>query len=117
MLVPDGSKGGDVIRGTLDLLILHVLLAGPLHGWAILEQIEQRSRDLLRVNQGSLYPALYRLVREKKVKSEWRHTEANRRARYYVLTDKGRQQLREERTQWERLSKGVALVIGQEAFA
>lgn len=117
MLVPNGSKGGDVIRGTLELLILRVLQLGPMHGWGILEQIEQRSRDLLRVNQGSLYPALYRLVRERKVKSEWRQTELNRRARYYVITDKGRQQLVDERAQWERLSKGVALVLGQEVLA
>jgi transcriptional regulator len=117
MLVPDGSKGGDVIRGTLDLLILRVLQLAPMHGWGILEQIEQRSADLLRVNQGSLYPALYRLVREKKVKSEWRQTELNRRARYYVITDKGRQHLAREVVQWNRLSRGVSLVLGQEALA
>ena len=111
MLAQDGSKGGDVIRGTLDLLIMHVLQLGPLHGWAITELIEQRSRELLSVNQGSLYPALYRLVRQRKLRSEWRVTENNRRARYYALTAAGRQQLAEERSQWERLSRGVDLVL------
>ena len=117
MLVPKGSKGGDVIRGTLELLVLHVLEEQAMHGWGILEEIERRSRDLLRLNQGSLYPALYRLVREKKIRSEWRQTESNRRARYYIITDRGSQHLADERAQWVRLSKGVALVIGQEAFA
>ena len=111
MLSQDGSKGGDVIRGTLDLLILHVLQLGPMHGWGITELIEQRSRELLSVNQGSLYPALYRLVRQRKIRSEWRQTENNRRARYYALTPAGRQQLAEERNQWERLSRGVDLVL------
>jgi len=83
VLVPKASGGGEVIRGTLDLLILHVLQLGPMHGWAITELIEQRSSDILSVNQGSLYPALYRLVRQRKVRSEWRTTENNRRARYY----------------------------------
>jgi transcriptional regulator len=117
VLVPTGSKGGEVIRGTLDLLILHVLELGPLHGWGILELIELRSRSLLSINQGSLYPALYRLVREKKIKSEWRVTESNRRARYYIVTEKGRRHLAEERAQWERLSRGVAFVLDTRAFA
>ena len=117
MLAPKGSKGGDVIRGTLDLLVLHVLEHGPMHGWGILEIIEHRSQALLSVNQGSLYPVLYRLVREKRVTSEWRVTDSNRRARYYRITDKGRQHLATERAQWHRLSAGVALVIGKGAFA
>ena len=106
-----GSNGGEVIRGTLELLVLHVLQLGPMHGWGITELIEQRSRDLLSINQGSLYPALYRLVRERKIRSEWRQTENNRRARYYELTPLGRRQLAEERAQWERLSRGVTLVL------
>ena len=112
MLAQDGPKGGDLIRGTLDLLILHVLQLGPMHGWGITELIEQRSRELLSVNQGSLYPALYRLVRLRKIRSEWRVTENNRRARYYSLTAAGRQQLAEERAQWVRLSRGVDFVLG-----
>ena len=111
MLAQDGSKGGDVIRGTLDLLIMHVLQLGPMHGWAITELIEQRSRELLSVNQGSLYPALYRLVRQRKLKSEWRMTENNRRARYYSLTRAGRRQLSDELAQWRRMSRAVNLVI------
>jgi transcriptional regulator len=114
MLAPDGSKGSEVIRGTLDLLILRVLQLGPMHGWGITEMIEQRSRDLLSVNQGSLYPALYRLVRDGRIASEWRVSDNNRRARYYSLTARGRAQLAEERAQWERLSRGVNLVIGRE---
>jgi transcriptional regulator len=108
------DRGGEVIKGTLDLLILRTLQLGPMHGWGITELIEQRSGDLLSVNQGSLYPALYRLVRQRKIRSEWRTTENNRRARYYELTDAGRRQLAEERAQWERLSRGVNLVLSTE---
>lgn len=102
---------GDFITGTLDMLILNVLALGPLHGWGITEWIEQRSGSVLRVNQGSLYPALYRLVRKKWIRSEWRVTENNRRARYYVLTARGAKQLASERDQWERLSGAVDLVL------
>jgi transcriptional regulator len=105
------SKGGEVIKGTLNLLILHVLQLGPMHGWGITELIEQRSEELLSINQGSLYPALYRLVREGKIKSEWRVTANNRRARYYSLSASGRKQLADEYTLWRRLSRGVELVI------
>jgi PadR family transcriptional regulator PadR len=88
-----------------------------MHGWGITELIEQRSADLLSVNQGSLYPALYRLVRQRKLRSEWRTTANNRRARYYELTAAGRQQLANERAQWERLSRGVNLVLSPEEGA
>ena len=88
-----------------------------MHGWGITELIEQRSADLLSVNQGSLYPALYRLVRQRKLRSEWRTTANNRRARYYELTAAGRQQLANERAQWERLSRGVNLVLSPESGA
>ena len=111
---PDDTRGGEVIKGTLDLLILRVLQLGPMHGWGITQMIEQRSGDLLSVNQGSLYPALYRLVQERKLRSRWEQTENNRRARYYELTAAGRQQLAEERAQWLRLSRGVNLVLSPE---
>ena len=117
MLGSRTDGGGEVIRGTLDLLILHVLQLGPMHGWGITEMIEQRSAELLSVNQGSLYPALYRLVRQRRVRSEWRATENNRRARFYELTDAGRELLAAERSQWERLSRGVNLVLSWEASA
>jgi PadR family transcriptional regulator, regulatory protein PadR len=93
------------------LIVLEVLQLAPMHGWGITEVIERRSRGLLSVNQGSLYPALYRLVARGWVSSEWRATENNRQARYYDLTRTGRKQLVSEREQWERLSRGVNLVL------
>ena len=107
----DSERGGEVIKGTLDLLVLKVLQLGPMHGWGITELIEQRSEHLLSVNQGSLYPSLYRLVRQGLIRSAWGTTDNNRRARYYELTSAGREALRDERAQWERLSRGVNLVL------
>jgi transcriptional regulator len=108
----EDPRGGAMIKGTLDLLILRVLEREPMHGWGITELIEQRSSTLLSVNQGSLYPALYRLVRRGWIRAQWKVTENNRRARYYALTPKGRTMLDEERVQWQRLSRGVNLVLG-----
>ena len=107
----DETRGGEVIKGTLDMLILKTLQLGPMHGWGITEMIEQSSQNLLSVNQGSLYPALYRLVRRGLVTSTWRTTENNRTARYYALSPAGRKQLAEERADWERLSRGVNLIL------
>ena len=107
------ARTGDLIKGTLDLLILKSLQLGPMHGWGITELIEQRSENALSVNQGSLYPALYRLLRRKWIRSEWRITENGRRARYYILTPDGRAQLAREREQWLRLSRGVNLILGE----
>lgn len=109
------ARTGDLIKGTLDLLILQTLRRGPMHGWGITELIEQRSANALSVNQGSLYPALYRLVQRDWIRSEWRVTEHGRRARYYVLTDGGQAQLARERAQWERLSNGVNLLLSEAA--
>ena len=105
------DRGGDVIKGTLEMIALEVLQHEPMHGWGITERIERRSQGLLSVNQGSLYPALYRLVASGLVSSEWRTTENNRKARYYTLTQRGRKQLAVEREQWERLSRGVNLLL------
>ena len=105
------ERGGEVIKGTLEMIVLEVLQHEPMHGWGITEVIERRSRGLLSVNQGSLYPALYRLVARGWVSSEWRATENNRQARYYELTRAGRKQLASERAQWEKLSRGVNLVL------
>ena len=105
------ARTGDLIKGTLDLLVLRTLQLGPMHGWGITELIEQRSEDLLSVNQGSLYPALHRLVQKNLISSEWRVTENGRRARYYMLTSEGREALAQERAEWERLSRGVNLII------
>jgi PadR family transcriptional regulator len=109
--VDSNDRGGEVIKGTLDMMLLHLLNGGAMHGWEITERLEQRSKQLLAVNQGSLYPALYRLVARGWLSSEWRTTGNNRRARYYALTAKGRAQLVVERAQWERLSRGVNLVL------
>jgi PadR family transcriptional regulator PadR len=106
-----GGRCGEVIKGTLEMLVLEVLQHEPMHGWGITELIERRSSGLLSVNQGSLYPALYRLVASGLVSSEWRTTENNRTARYYSLTRTGRKQLVAERAQWRKLSRGVDLIL------
>lgn len=101
----------DMIRGTLDLLILKVLSIEPMHGWGISERIQQRSHDELEVNQGALYPAIHRLLRWGWITSGWKQTEHNRRARYYRLTAAGERQLHEEVAHWQRLSAAVDRVI------
>ena len=107
-----GTEKADMIKGTLDMLILKVLSLEPMHGWGISERIQQVSRDALQVNQGSLYAALHRLTREGWIRSEWRTTENNRRARYYELTRAGETQLGVEEEHWARLSGGVERVLG-----
>jgi PadR family transcriptional regulator, regulatory protein PadR len=106
-----GTARGDVIKGTLDMLVLQTLQLGPMHGWGITELLEQRSEQVLQIGQGSLYPALYRLERQGLVSSEWAVTENNRQARYYSLTPAGRERLREERAEWQRVSRAVSLVM------
>lgn len=105
------ERGGEVIKGTLEMIVLEVLQREPMHGWGITELIERRSGGLLSVNQGSLYPALYRLVARGWVSSEWSSTENNRSARYYSLTRSGRKHLAVQRAQWEKLSRGVDLIL------
>jgi transcriptional regulator len=102
---------GDLLQGTLDMLLLKALQLEPMHGWGITERIEQWSKNALQVNQGALYPALHRLTRQGFITSAWRVTENNRRARYYSLTASGRRALADERATWERLSNGVNLVM------
>ena len=102
---------GELLQGTLDLLVLKALQLAPMHGWGITERIQQWSGQVLQVNQGSLYPALYRLQRRGWITAEWKVTENNRRARYYALTAQGKKQLAEERRSWERLSEAVNLVL------
>ncbi len=102
---------GDVLQGTLDMLVLKAIQLEPMHGWGITERIEQWSDSILQLGQGTLYPALYRLERQALIKSEWRITENNRRARYYSLTAAGRRRLSEERAQWKRMSRAVNLVL------
>ena len=102
---------GDLLQGTLDMLVLKALQLEPMHGWGITERIGQWSGNELLVNQGSLYPALYRLQRQGWIASEWKITENNRRARYYRLTASGRKQVGIELREWERLSNAVNLVM------
>jgi PadR family transcriptional regulator, regulatory protein PadR len=101
----------DLPQGTLDLLLLRTLAAGPLHGWAISERVQQVSSDTLRIQQGSLYPALHRLERRGWIKAHWGTSDNNRRARYYELTRAGRKQLEHEEESWRRLVAAVAQVL------
>ena len=101
----------DLPQGTLDLLILRTLALERQHGWAISERIQQVSRDVLQVPQGSLYPALHRLERRGWIKAEWGISDNNRRAKYYMLTAKGRKQLEAEAESWRKLTTAVGLVM------
>jgi transcriptional regulator len=101
----------DVLQGTLTLLVLKTLARGSLHGYAITQHIRTASEDLLRVEEGSLYPALHRMEQEGWIQSEWTLTELNRRARAYSLTPAGRAKLAEEEESWQRLTRGVGRVL------
>ncbi len=105
------SDQTDVLPGTLDLLIMRTIAFEPMHGWAIAQRIHQISNDLLRIQQGSLYPALHRLEHQGWITAEWGASDNNRRARFYALTRAGRRQLTTEVAKWERLSAGVNLVL------
>lgn len=103
----------DLVYGTLDMLILKSLQHGARHGLAIADRIHQMSQDILRVEQGSLYPALYRLEAQGWIKAEWGVSENNRKARYYKLTAAGRRQLSAETDHWSRITAGINLVLGE----
>ncbi len=105
------SSKSDLLQGTLDMLILQIAALGPLHGYAIAQRLQQISKDILQVQQGSLYPALHRLEARGWLKSEWKTTETGRDAKFYVLTKVGRRQLDNERANWERLTQGITLVL------
>jgi PadR family transcriptional regulator, regulatory protein PadR len=105
----------ELLQGTLDLLILKAISLGPQHGYGILLRIQQMSRDELQIQQGSLYPALYRLEHQGIVTSEWGTSENNRRAKFYRLTAAGRRRLQEERAYWQWLSEAIGLVLAAEA--
>ncbi len=98
-------------QGTLDLLILRTLALGPQHGWAISERVQQISRDVLQIPQGSLYPALHRLERRGWVRAKWGISDANRRAKYYELTRSGARQLESEQTAWRKLTAAIARIL------
>ena len=101
----------DLLQGTLDLLILRTLQNGAMHGWSISERIQQISRDVLQVNQGSLYPALHRLEHQGWIQAEWGVSELGRRARFYTLTGEGKKRLEAETENWERLSVAIGRVL------
>jgi len=102
----------DILQGTLDLLVLKALHSqGPMHGYGLTTHIHEQSLDLLRIEEGSLYPALHRMEQDGWVRSEWRVTEKGRKARFYFITPSGQEQLLREQESWKRLTKGVALVL------
>src|SRR5712692_3253015 len=101
----------ELLQGTLDLLILKTLAAGPLHGYAIALRIQRRSDDVLVVEEGSLYPALYRMEEKGWITADWGKSENNRRAKFYSLTRAGRKQLDEETALWERICRAIKLVL------
>ena len=105
------SRKTDLLQGTLDLLILQIVALGPLHGYAVAQRLQQVSREVLQVQQGSLYPALHRLEERGWLKAEWRGTETGREAKFYQLTSAGRKQLERERSDWQRLANAIALVL------
>lgn len=106
-----GNRNDEVLRGTLDMLVLKALTLEPMHGWAITERLERWSEHMLTLGQGTLYPALYRLERRGLIQSTWKTTENNRRARYYGLTAAGRKHFAEELSSWARLSHAINLVL------
>jgi len=110
--MPQSSKSeGDMLQGTLDMLILQTLIVGPAHGHSIAHAIEHRSDSILQVQHGSLYPALYRLESRGWIASFWGTSENNRKARYYRLTAIGRKQLASETSRWKRLAEGISRVL------
>jgi PadR family transcriptional regulator PadR len=110
-MTPAPGGRGDILPGTLDMMILHTLTLGSMHGYAIAQHIGRLSEEVLRVEQGSLYPALDRLQRQGWVKSEWHETPTKRQARYYTITASGRRQLGEELTRYDRISGAIARVL------
>jgi PadR family transcriptional regulator PadR len=105
------GKPSDLVQGTLDLLILKTVSLEPLHGWAIAKRIQQVSREVLQVQQGSLYPALHRLEQQGWIRAKWAESETGRQAKFYSLTAAGRKQLEQEAANWKRLSSAINLVV------
>ncbi len=105
------TKPSDVVQGTLDLLVLKIVALEPLNGWAISQRLKQMSGDVLRVSDGSLYPALHKLEMQGWIKAEWRPSVNNRRAKFYSLTRLGRKQLEKETEKWDRLSAAISGIV------
>jgi PadR family transcriptional regulator len=110
-MTPTDSKS-EFLKGTLDMVILKIVALGPVHGYAISQRIQQISKDVFQVQQGSLYPALHRLEDRGWLQAEWRNTETGREAKFYTLTRKGRHQLESEVRNWEQITGAVALILG-----
>lgn len=110
--MPTADAKSEFLKGTLDMLILKVVALGPIHGYAISQRIQQISKDVFQVQQGSLYPALHRLEDRGWLAAEWRNTETGREAKFYTLTRKGRRQLETEVRNWEQITGAVALILG-----
>jgi transcriptional regulator len=105
------SRPPDLLQGTLELLLLKIVNLEPMHGWAIAQRLRQMSGDVLQVSDGSLYPALHKLEQAGFIDAEWRPTENKRRAKFYALTDAGRERLAHEAREWARLSSAVSLIV------
>ena len=105
------AQKSDLLQGTLDMLILQIVALGPVHGYAIAQRLDQISRAVIQVQQGSLYPALHRLERKGWLRAEWRPSETGREAKFYNLTRTGRKQLEAERANWQRLSEAIGLIL------
>jgi PadR family transcriptional regulator PadR len=105
------ASKSDLLQGTLDLLILQVVALGPVHGYAIAQRLQQTSRDVLQVQQGTLYPALHRLEERGWLKADWRATDTGREAKFYGLTKAGKARLEQERSEWERMARAIGLVL------
>jgi len=106
-----GEERSELLKGTLDMLILKVVALGPIHGYAIAQRIQQISRDFFQLQQGSLYPALHRLEDRGWLRAEWKATDTGREAKFYALTKVGQKQLETELVNWERLTEAVALIL------
>lgn len=109
------TQNVELLQGTLDLLILKVVSLQPIHGYAVVQRIQQISKDALQIRQGSLYPALYKLENQGWLKAEWKTTNGGREAKYYSLTKQGRQQLDAEASGWKRLCDAISCVLGAKA--
>ena len=107
------GKPSDLVQGTLDLLILKTISLEPMHGWAIAKRIQQVSGEVLQVQQGSLYPALHRLEQQAWIKAKWAESETGRQAKFYSLTEAGRQQLEKETANWSRLSAAINMIVAE----
>ena len=109
------AEPNPLLQGTLDLLILKTLALGPMHGWGVAQRIQQLSREVLQIGQGSLYPSLHRLEYRGWIAAEWANSENNRRAKFYSLTEAGSRQLEAELANWDRMADAIALVLGRKS--